>query len=211
MSNEEEVWRVYPDIPWIEASSLGKARTKDRWVKYKNGSKRLYRGHILKQYLQPNGYLMIRVSTNGKRLNLYVHRIIASSFLPNPNNYPEVNHIDCDRTNNRVDNLEWCTRQENITYRDKLGHWVNNNPGRPVIAINPETSEVFWFESQCEAAHQLGVYQSNINNVIKGKRNTTGSYWFCEVDENTIEKARTIFGDEIAEKVGKLISENKKV
>ena len=77
-----------------------------------------------------------------------------------------------------------------------------------MIAVNPETSEVLWFESQCEAARQLGVYQSNISNVIKGKQNTTGGYWLCEVDENTIEKARTIFDDELAEKVEKLISEH---
>lgn len=64
-----------------------------------------------------------------------------------------MNHKDSNPKNNAVSNLEWCTRQENISYRDKLGHYVNNNPGHPVIAINPETSEVLWFESQREAAH----------------------------------------------------------
>lgn len=210
MSNkEQEIWRVYPDYPFIEASNLGIIRTKDRVVTGKDGKKYHIKGHVLRQRLRPDGYMDVTLSMNGKKFNLYVHRVIAASHLPNPNNLLEVNHIDCDRTNNRSDNLEWCTHQENIAHRDKLGHTAKHNaPKKPVIAVNPETSEVFWFESQCEAGRQLGVFQQHIKDIIKGRRNTTHGYYFCNADETAVEKVRSKFGDNIANKVEKLLNEN---
>ena len=76
-----------------------------------------------------------------------------------------------------------------------------------VIAINLETSEVYRFKSQSEAARKFGVDVGNINHVLKGKQNKTGDYWFRYVDENAIEKTRKKFGDEIAKKVEKLMIE----
>lgn len=207
-TEQEEIWKVYPEYPFIEASNLGRVRTKDRYVTVKGQGKRLIKGRVLKQWNNGRGYLCVSLHLSGKTIHLYVHRVIATSFLPNPNNLSEVNHIDCDRTNNRLDNLEWCTRQENIAYRDKLGHGVNNNPGQPVIAVNPETSEVFWFKSQSEAARQFGISQGNIPQVIKGHYNTAGGYWFCCVDEKTVGKTRVKFGDKVAHEVEKLIGEN---
>lgn len=187
-AKEQEIWRTYPEFPWIEASNLGRVRTKDRVVMYKNGAKHFYKAHILRQYLRKNGYLQVQVKVNGKSINLSVHRIVAVCFVSNPNNYPEVNHIDCDRTNNRWDNLEWCTHQENIKYCVELGHWINNNPGRPVIAINLDSLKVLWFESQSEASRQLDVNLGNMNSVIKGKLNKTKGFWFYLADENAVEK-----------------------
>lgn len=206
---KEEVWKVYPKYPWIEASNLGRVRTKDRTVIRSDGRKQFVKGRVLKQWKSNSGYMLVSFCANGKQVKLLVHRIIAITFIPNPNNYPEVNHIDCDRANNRLDNLEWCTHQENITYSNKLGHLVNNNPGKPVIAINPETSEVFFFESQHEAARQLRVSVGNMNSVIKGKHHykTAGGFWFCYADEKAIEKVRAKFGDKIAKEVEKILND----
>lgn len=118
---EREVWGQYPDYDFIEASNLGRIRTKDRVVKGRNGSKRLYKGHVLKQWLDHNGYLFVNFRVNGKKVNLKVHRVVAITFISNPDNLPQVNRIDCDRTNNRVDNLEWCTPQYNSAYCVKMG------------------------------------------------------------------------------------------
>lgn len=207
-TKQKEVWKTYPEFPFIEVSNLGRIRTKDHYVPGKNGSKRLIKGRVLKQQLSRNGYMRVSFRVNGKIIHLSVHRMVAVTLIPNPNNLPEVNHIDCDRTNNRMDNLEWCTRQENIKYCVKLGHWKNNNPGRPVIAIDLNNLKVFWFESQREAEHQLGVFQASISRVVNSKQKQTHGYWFCYADENAIEKVRTKFGDEIAHKVEKLIGEN---
>lgn len=204
------IWKQYKEIPFIEANQFGEVRTRDHYVRNgKNGSKRLVKGHILKQYLLPCGYLYVILTVNGKTVNLRVHRIVATCFIPNPKNLPEVNHIDCNRTNNAVSNLEWCTSKYNSQYRDKLGHTVNGNPGKPLIVVNLETYEVFWFESQHEAARQLEVRQSDINNVLKRRQKTSHEYWFCYADGNSVENVRVKFGDNIAKKVEELMVEPK--
>ena len=103
---EQEIWKIYPKYHWVEVSNLGNVRTKDHWVTYKNGIKRLYKGHILKQKLSKNGYMYVYFRSNGKCFGLRVHRMVAITFIPNPHGYPVVNHIDNDRTNNAASNLE---------------------------------------------------------------------------------------------------------
>lgn len=86
----------------------------------------------LKYRLTKKGYCRVcmrRESTN-KREDLYVHRIIASIFIPNPLNLPEVNHIDNNRTNNSVDNLEWITKKDNLAYAFSNGNMTRDNFGR---------------------------------------------------------------------------------
>ena len=272
---EKEIWKVYPDYSFIEVSNLGNVRTKDRYVTDKNGVRRFIKGRVLKQSPGYNGYMSVSFHTKGKRVSLRVNRMVAITFIPNPHNYPEVNHKDCNRLNNRLDNLEWCSRKYNRQYREKYG----NAAGRPVtavnlktgkvyhfksrheaarqlgvyvgsvsavvngrqnitgdywfteddseiteekiqeikakaysfggiMAINPETSEVSWFESQTEASRQLCVNVGHMNEVIKGKRNKTGNYWFCNADSTAVEKTRAKFGDKIAEKVEELLREH---
>lgn len=79
------------------------------------------RGKIIKGEITSNGYNRIHVSINGKTCKYFVHRMVAFTFLPNPNNYPVVNHIDGDKTNNNIDNLEWCTHSQNSKHAYKAG------------------------------------------------------------------------------------------
>lgn len=198
---EEVVWKIYPDYPFLQANQFGEIRTKDRIVTRSDGRKQFVKGRILKQQLNPRGYMYVHFSVNGKGVNLRVHRIVATCFIPNPNNYPEVNHIDCDRTNNAVSNLEWCSSEYNAIHREKYGIALNHH----VVAINLETLDVYWFESQSYAARQLGVIRQSIYKVANGKMNKTGGYWFCYADNNAIEKTRVKFGDEIAKEVEKIL------
>lgn len=203
---EEEIWKIYPEYPFIEASNLGRVRTKDRVVIHKNGRKykQFVKGKVLKQYLRPDGYMEVGFGVDGKSIHLLVHRIVATCFITNPNNLPEVNHKDNDRTNNIMSNLEWCTRKYNEVYKKNFGTELN----RPVIVINLETFNIFWFESQSEAGRNLGADSSAISKVVKGKLNKTGGYWFCNADENAVEKTRKRFSDKVARKVEKLIYQN---
>ena len=85
------------------------------------------RKRILKQYQNEQGYLKVNLyDYNGHCKKQYVHRIVASAFIPNPENKPNVNHIDVNVKNNNVSNLEWCTQSENIKHAVKLGRHVNN-------------------------------------------------------------------------------------
>lgn len=198
---EKEVWRTYPEYPFIEANQFGQVRTKDRVVIRKNGSKLPVKGRVLKQYDNGKGYMRVHFRVNNKTVSLRVSRIVATCFIPNPNNLPEVNHIDCNRANNAVSNLEWCTHQENVVYRDKLGHTAKHNaPKKPVIAVNLETFEVCFFESQHETSRQLKIDVRSINDVIKGRQKTAHGYWFRNADEEAIKNIKFKFGDEVVNK-----------
>lgn len=121
IAKEQEIWKVYPDYRFIEVSNFGKVRTKDRTVVCNDGRKLHIKGRVLKQYDIGHGYMQVQFSANGKPVNLYVHRMVAITFIPNPENLPEINHIDNDPTNNRWDNLEWCTHEYNMAYKENFG------------------------------------------------------------------------------------------
>jgi len=186
MMSEIEVWKTYPEFSFIDGSTLGRVRTTDRYVKTKNG-KRLIKGHILKQQPVGEGYLRVHFNVNGQDVYRLVHRIISSCFIPNPDNFPEVNHRNNDKTCNEVNNLEWCSREYNIQYREKYGTSATEVSGCPMIAVNLSTQEVLHFHSQNEAGHRLGICVQNINMVIRGKRKQAGGYWFTEDDGRDFE------------------------
>lgn len=114
-----EKWKTI-DIPEFqgnyEVSTLGRIRTIPHECCDKLGRKRWVAECIKATRLNPKGYKMINVRYNRKHYTFKVHRIVAQTFIPNPNNLPEVNHKDEDKQNNSVDNLEWCTHQYNSAY-----------------------------------------------------------------------------------------------
>ena len=123
----DEEWR---DIQGYEGhyqvSNLGKVRSVKR------------EPFVLKGDLQQNGYRRVYLWLNGRKKNLLVHRLVAETFIENPDEYTDVNHLDEDKTNNHVDNLEWCTHLYNMNYgavKKKIG---DANRGRK---LSEETIE----------------------------------------------------------------------
>jgi hypothetical protein len=134
-------------------------------------------GVILIPKIDSEGYL--RVSVGGTVKRDRVHRFVAKYFVPNPQNKKYVNHKDGDNQNNKKSNLEWCTARENTMHayiHGQLPHEIAKKTG--VIATCILTSETKEFESQGDTARALGISDSEVNKVLRGKRKTSHGYKF---------------------------------
>lgn len=103
-----------------------------------------------------------------------VHRLVAKAFIPNPDNKSDVNHINGDKSDNRVSNLEWMTRTENLYHAMRTG--LHDNPEKPVVGVCKETGRVVEFVSSSEAARETSAYQPNISKCLMGLRRSAGGF-----------------------------------
>ena len=117
-----EIWREHPDYDGLYlVSNTGRVKSIDTIVNSKCGSNRIHRGIELKQFKNERGYLCVVMTKNHKSRIKKVHRLVVETFIENIGNKPQVNHIDCDKGNNNVDNLEWCTNSENMLHAYRNG------------------------------------------------------------------------------------------
>ena len=125
---------------------------------------------ILKPQRHYKGYLFITLHKNGISKKYKIHRLVAQAFIPNPNNYPQVNHKDEIKHNNNINNLEWCTVAYNNTYHDKAKKIGEKNK-RKVLCVT--TGHIF--ESVKEARSFFNIKGvSTISECCNGKRKTAG-------------------------------------
>ena len=125
-NDKKEIWKAVIGYEGsYEVSNLGNVRSIDRYCIQKNNNSEkynhIYRGKILKQFKNNAGYKQVQLSFRYKSIPKRVHRLVAEAFLENPNNYKCVNHIDGNKENNNVNNLEWCSYSHNNMEARKLG------------------------------------------------------------------------------------------
>lgn len=157
----EMIWKSVAGFEGIyEVSSTGLVRSLDRVVKNGLTTTKIAKGKILRAGRKENGYLQVCL---GRRNNRYVHRLVGEAFVPNPNNRPEIDHIDGNRQNNSCDNLRWVNRSEN-----------NFNPVRvkkvkvKVLQLDPATGEVVAEHgSMIEAAEAVKGSACKISRAAK--------------------------------------------
>ena len=124
-----------------------------------------------KIHLINGGYVRINMRIGDKTKCKLVHRIVAEIFVPNPNNKPEVNHKDGDKLNNHADNLEWCSRSENLMHSYQI---LGNNPPRSKAVRCLDTGEIY--PSASVAAKKIGVDPSNVSKAVRGVQQTAGGF-----------------------------------
>ena len=119
-----EIWKPIKNYEGkYEISNFGRVKSLQRWSK----TKFYNREKMLTPYINKrNGYAYIYLTKDNKGKNVRIHRLVAEHFIDNPNNYQDINHKDCNRANNRVDNLEWCTRSYNVKYSFTNGKAKSN-------------------------------------------------------------------------------------
>ena len=157
---DEELWREWPQDPRILVSNKGNV------LSYKRGAP-----YPLKVSRNRNGGYQMVSAGSGSTSKQYVHRMVAETWLDNPNHYRDVNHINGDKDDNRVENLEWVTHGENVCHAYRTGLNKRTTPVRVV-----ETGEVF--ESLSECARRIGGEPGNIWKCLTGRRSTCRGYHF---------------------------------
>lgn len=133
-------------------------------------------GYVLKMHKMPNGYMKVLLCDKGDELYKTVHRLVAEAFIPNPDGKPQVNHIDGDKQNNRVSNLEWATNSENQLHSwDVLGKTpAVGNPFNRKSVRCVETGDIY--ASAKDAAKSMGVSRSVISDALRGRQHTSAGY-----------------------------------
>jgi len=184
-----EIWKDIIGYEGLyQVSSLGRIKS----LKNRQGNVQLLKIRIMK-----NGYCEVGLFKNKKYKYFLVHRLVAIAFVPNPNNYPEINHKDENPQNNCADNLEWCSRQYNINYghrnekvsekarhRKTLGNHTNhprgskNHNSKPVEQYDIEGNYLNRFDCVADAERYLGIkpYTSHIGGVCNGHLNQSCGY-----------------------------------
>lgn len=150
---------------FYEVSSLGNVRSLDRTVPRVDGSMCPIKGQILKLYLAPNGYEVVHLSRENKRTAFSVHRLVTLAFLGECDG-ADVNHRDGNKLNNRLDNLEWCTRSENMRHAYRTGLIKCE---RPVVGTPKHGGSPMKFRSMVEAAAAVGGHHGNIWAAANGR------------------------------------------
>jgi len=175
MKTKEQIeeWRDIPEFKGkYQASNKGRIRSLDREEKRLGHIYRV-KGRVMSQSVNPNGYRVARMSLNSVVRHKSVHRLIMLAFCENPDNKPSVNHINSDRQDNRLENLEWCTNQENSNHmkqsnRSLKGH-LNHQSKLDIykiLTIRTIGGHSLWPSRKIGSA--LGVSKTSVINVLKG-------------------------------------------
>lgn len=179
---EEEIWKKLDINNNYYISNYGKLKRNEK---------------IIKGWVQNTGYRTVNI--NNKKYSL--HRLIAINFIENKNNKPFINHIDGNKLNNRIDNLEWCTPKENIQHAFKTGLMDNAKKIRALMKIRAKYVEQYdlknnyikTFIGSVEAEKELKNYgikinSRNIRKVCNNERKTAGGYIWKYSKEKRIIK-----------------------
>jgi len=173
MEFKAETWRnVRGYEGYYEVSSDGRVRSLCRLSRTKGGCFRFVSGKILSPYKDRYGYLMVSLFVHGKRKIHLVHRLVGLSFLKNMDNKPQINHIDGDKSNNCVSNLEWSTAKENIQHALKCGLSNNNSGPKKLTKEKVDTIRSMYKSGkyyQKDLAKIFNVVPSNINQIVNRK------------------------------------------
>ena len=169
-----EEWKDIPGYEGLyQASTEGRIRSLPKPSRIRRGNKIVpftYPGKIISVSQTKKGYLMTALFKEGKLKSYTIHRLIANTFIPNPENLPQINHKNEIKNDNRVCNLEWCTNLYNRNYGTN-----KDNFKKKVIRVSESGEEVV-YNSVTEGAKANGMNKTSVSACCRGKRKQAGGY-----------------------------------
>ena len=171
----EEIWKDIEGYEGLyQVSNLGRVRSLTRNRRGRNNAPNPIQGRILKQHTC-FGYCYISLCKNRKYKGFRVHRLVAHAFIPNPDNLPQVNHKDENKTNNCVDNLEWCTQEYNQNYgtiniRKSQKQLNDKNKSKVVLQYTLDGTFIKEWKSTMDVQRNLGFAHTHISECCRGKQ-----------------------------------------
>lgn len=188
---ENEIWKDIPDYDGkYQISNYGRVKRLKRnvFVRVLGKTVEISTPKILKLNLVKSGYLYITITANNTKRTLKIHRLVAEVFIPNPNDLPEVNHIDGNKENNCVDNLEWCTHKENIQHalknnllNDRSGN--NNANCKKINQYDSDGNFIKLWNSIYEITKETGFERHGITRCCTSKSKTYKGYIWKYADK----------------------------
>lgn len=194
----QELWKDIKGFENYQISNFGRIKSKERMVE--NATRKYLKPEkIIKTHVMKVGYLAVVLRDKQQKNHLLkIHRLVAEAFIPNPYNFPQVNHIDGNKANTRVDNLEWCTPSQNTRHAIENGlrrKCTNKNTQR-IYQINCDTKEIKCIhETFVEAARNMGCNSvGSIYSACTSKRDYCGYFWLREEDYKNggVEKCKKL-------------------
>lgn len=179
--NNNEVWKDIVGYEGIyQVSNHGRVKALPKTIEYSDGKVIPYDEIIMRSIIEKEGYKVVNLTNNGVQRQFRVHRLVAKAFIPNPNNYPQVNHRDEIKSNNNVENLEWCTHKYNQNYGTSIER-SSKNRSRSVMKMTLDGEDLKEYAS-ATVATQDGFDNSAIGKCCKGYVNTHRGYKWRYVD-----------------------------
>lgn len=174
-----EIWKPVKDFEgFYEVSNMGRVKSLSRTVQHKHSGKYTFKERILKPNPVKGGYHQVTLNKNSKRYSKYIHVLVMQMFVGEKTKGYEVNHIDENVTNNKLENLEYLTPKENNNYGNRTikatSKLLNGKKSKPVIGTSIDGKTKIEFPSMNEARRQ--GFGTHISDAINGKRNSSGGY-----------------------------------
>lgn len=148
---------------WVKTETIGNYEINEKGEVRNCKNKK-----IIKPFRNKCGYIYVSLNANGKQKNYRLHRLIAKAFIPNPNNYPYINHIDMNKTNNDISNLEWCTNSQNMKHAYAIKPMLFTEEHKKAVMKNAQKA---WLKTSKKISHYVNgekvkTYKS-INSASK--------------------------------------------